>query len=169
MTLTFDLAAWFLFTTHRLVMMIICAKLFSYPTMHNKVTGWTRTGFIEVYTQSLRADCDLDIWSSDMVLNCHISSCHDDHLCHIIFKSHHVQLSTAKLWPWHDSGTHTYTHTRTGQTLHALLPFYGRGIKTVFLLFYFQCSGLNESQRKFFPKHCYKLLKCILTFPYFNA
>ena len=39
MTLTFDLATWFLFAIHRLVMMIICVKLFSNPTMHNKVMG----------------------------------------------------------------------------------------------------------------------------------
>ena len=46
-TLTFDLATWFLFATHRLVMMIICAKLFSNPTKHNKFMGRTRTGFPE--------------------------------------------------------------------------------------------------------------------------
>ena len=44
-TLTFDLAIWILTATYRLVMMIICAKLFSNPTMHNKVMGRTRTGF----------------------------------------------------------------------------------------------------------------------------
>ena len=60
-TLTFDLAIWLLLTTHHLVMMIICAKLFSNPTMHNKVMGRTRTGFNEVYAQSLSADCDLDL------------------------------------------------------------------------------------------------------------
>ena len=43
-TLTFDLATLFLFATHRLVMMIIYAKLFSNPTMHDKVMGRTRTG-----------------------------------------------------------------------------------------------------------------------------
>ena len=51
-TLTFDLATWFLFTTHRFVMMIICAKLFSNPTMHNKVMSRTQTSFTEVYEQS---------------------------------------------------------------------------------------------------------------------
>ena len=56
-TLTFNLATWFLFMTYCLVMMIICAKLFSIPTMHNKVMGRTRTGFTEVYAQSLS---DLD-------------------------------------------------------------------------------------------------------------
>ena len=48
-----DLATWFLIATHRLVMIIICAKLFLNPTMHNKVMGRTRTGFTEVCTQSL--------------------------------------------------------------------------------------------------------------------
>ena len=56
-----DLATWFLFTTHRLVMMIICAKLFSNPSMHNKVMGLTQTGLLEVYAQILSADCDLDL------------------------------------------------------------------------------------------------------------
>ena len=60
-TLIFNLATWFLFATHCLVMIIICAKLFLNPTMHNKVMGRTRTGFTEVYAQSLSADCDLDL------------------------------------------------------------------------------------------------------------
>ena len=62
-TLTFDLAIWFLFMTHHLVMMIICAKLFSEPTMHNKVMSQTRAGSTEVYAQSLSVDCDLDLCS----------------------------------------------------------------------------------------------------------
>ena len=61
MSLTFNLATWFLFVTHRLIMIIICAKLFSNPTMNNKVRGRTRTGFIEVCAQSLNADCDLNL------------------------------------------------------------------------------------------------------------
>ena len=40
-TLTFDLATWFLHGTHHLVLMIIPAKLFSNPTMHNEVMGQT--------------------------------------------------------------------------------------------------------------------------------
>ena len=60
-TLTFDLAIWFLFTTHHLVIMIICAKLFLNLTMHNEVMGRTQTGFTEVYAQSFSADCDLDL------------------------------------------------------------------------------------------------------------
>ena len=46
-TLTFNLATWFLFTTQYLVIMIICAKLLLNPTMHNKLMCWTRTGFTE--------------------------------------------------------------------------------------------------------------------------
>ena len=30
--------------------------------MHDKVTGWTQTSSIEAYAQSLRADCDLDLF-----------------------------------------------------------------------------------------------------------
>ena len=61
MTLTFNLVLWFLIATHRLIMIIICANLFSNPTLHNKFMGLTRTGFTEVYAQSLNADCDLDL------------------------------------------------------------------------------------------------------------
>ena len=59
--MTFDLVTWFLYATHSLVMMVICAKLFSYLTMHNKTMGRTRTGFTEVSAQSLSMDCDLDL------------------------------------------------------------------------------------------------------------
>ena len=58
-TLTFNLAIWFLFATYCLIMIIIRAKLFSNPTMHDKVMGQTRTGFTEVYAQSLSVNCDL--------------------------------------------------------------------------------------------------------------
>ena len=41
-TLTSDLAIWFLVITHCFVpMMPICAKLFSNPTLHDKVMGKT--------------------------------------------------------------------------------------------------------------------------------
>ena len=56
--------------------------------MHNKVMGPTRTGFTEVYAHSLSVDCDLD--PRDMVLVPDTSSCHDDHLYQIIFKSHYA-------------------------------------------------------------------------------
>ena len=55
-TLTFDLATWFLHATLCLVM-IICAKYCSNPTMHDEVMG--RTRFKDPKT--LSADCDLDI------------------------------------------------------------------------------------------------------------
>ena len=45
----------FLFAPHRLVMMIICAKLFVNITMHDKVVN-----FSEAYAQSFSADCDID-------------------------------------------------------------------------------------------------------------
>ena len=60
-TLNFNLATMFLFATYRYIMIIICAKLFSNPTMHYKITGQTRIGFTEVYAQSLGANCDLDL------------------------------------------------------------------------------------------------------------
>ena len=41
--------------------MIICAKLYLYPTMHDKVMGWAQIGFTGAYTQSLCAECDLDL------------------------------------------------------------------------------------------------------------
>ena len=63
-------------------MTIISAKLFSNLTMHNIVMGRTRTGFTEVYSQSLSADYNLDLRPSDIVLICDTSSCHDDHLCY---------------------------------------------------------------------------------------
>ena len=71
-------------------MIIICAKLFLNPTMHNKVMGRKQTGFTEVSAQSLSANCDLDLCPSDMVLVPNTSSCHDDYLCQIIFKSYLV-------------------------------------------------------------------------------
>ena len=51
----------FLFATHCLIVIIIYANLFSNPTMHNKVMGRTRTGFTEIYAQSLNANSDLDL------------------------------------------------------------------------------------------------------------
>ena len=90
LTLTFDLAIWYLFATYCHVMMIICAILFSNLTMQNKVMGRTRTGTAEVYAQSLSVDCDFDLLPSDMVLVRDTLSCHDDYLCQIMFKSHYA-------------------------------------------------------------------------------
>ena len=107
-----DLAIWFLFATHLLVIMIIYAKLFSNSTMHYKVMCRTRPGFTEVYVQSLSADCDLDLSPSHMVFIRDTSSYHDDHLCQIIFKSHHVQLSYGPDTII-ENNKHTHTHTHT--------------------------------------------------------
>ena len=76
--------------------------------MHNEVMGQTQTGTTEVYAQSLCAGCDLDLWSSDMVLVQDISSCHDDYLCQIIFKSHHIQLSYGPDMILEYTNTHTH-------------------------------------------------------------
>ena len=85
-------------------------QLFSIPTMHNKVMGQIRTGFTEVYAQCLSADCDLDLWPGDMVLVCYTLSCHDDHLCQIIFKFHHAWLSYGPDTTLEYTNTHTHTH-----------------------------------------------------------
>ena len=85
-TFTLNLATWFLFETYCLIMIIICAILFSNPTMHNKVMGPKRTAFTEVYAQSLSADCNLDLRPHDMILVCNTSSCHADHLCKKYFQ-----------------------------------------------------------------------------------
>ena len=48
--LTYNLAICFLFATHCLVKMLICAIKFINPTMHAYVMSRTRTGFTETYT-----------------------------------------------------------------------------------------------------------------------
>ena len=58
--------------------------------MHNKVMGRTLIGTTEVYAQSLSADYDLDLWLSYMILVRDSSSCHDDNMWQIIFKSHYA-------------------------------------------------------------------------------
>ena len=60
-------AAKFLQETHCLVKMIIFAKLFWIPFMQDKVMDRTQTCFTKAFAQSLSADCDLDLWPSDMV------------------------------------------------------------------------------------------------------
>ena len=70
-------------------MIIICAKLFINLTTHDKRMGKTETGFTEAYAQSISEDCDLDLEPNDMVLLCDKLFCHANHLCQIIFKSHH--------------------------------------------------------------------------------
>ena len=151
MTLTFEPATWVLFATHCLVIVNICAKLFSkppcttklwawqdhaycclctklstncdldlwpknmvlvcetlfchdiylfsffsYPIMHDNIIYRTQISFSEAYAPSLRADCDLDVWPKNMVLVFDTSSCHENHLWQIIFKSYHAWQS---YWP----------------------------------------------------------------------
>ena len=50
-TLVFDLATWFLFATHRLVIMIICAILFSNPFMYGLVMARTRFWNTHTHTE----------------------------------------------------------------------------------------------------------------------
>ena len=115
-------------------MMIICAKLLLNLTMHNEVMGRTRTGSTEVYAQSLSVDCDLDRRPSDMILVCYTLSCYDDHLCQIIFKSHHVRLSYGSdtILEYANTQTHTHTHTHTDR-VNSICPsaILWRGIKMV--------------------------------------
>ena len=59
-----------------------------YPIMQDKVME-SGTGFTEGYAQSLRVNCDLDLWPSNMVLVRDTSS----YLCQVIFKSHHAGQS----------------------------------------------------------------------------
>ena len=78
-------------------MVIICAKLFSNPTMHNKVMGRTQTGFIEAYAQKVSANCDLDLLPSGMVLVLNTLSCHANH-CAEFFQ---IPPCITKLWIGH--------------------------------------------------------------------
>ena len=70
--------------------------------MHNKVMSGTGTGFTEVYAQSLSADCDLDLccdldlWRSNMVLDCS------------------MMIICAKLFPNSDMTNKVMSGTRTG-------------------------------------------------------
>ena len=44
---------------------------------------------ITAFEQSLSMVYDLELWACDMIFVCNTSSCHDNHLCHIIYKSQH--------------------------------------------------------------------------------
>ena len=115
-TLTFYLVTWLLFATHCLVMMIICAKLFSNPIMHNTLMGRTRTGFTGLCT---KFKCDLDLWPGDKL------SCHNDYLCQIIVKSHYLRLSYCSDTILDNKQTHTHTD-RVNSICFP--PFHGGGI-----------------------------------------
>ena len=55
-TLTIDLAIWFLHGIHRLILMIICAIQFSNPTMHNEVMDRTRIWNTHTHTHTQRVN-----------------------------------------------------------------------------------------------------------------
>ena len=64
--------------------------------MHNKVMGWTRTGFTEVYAQSLSADCDLDLGTWFLfATNGHVMMS----ICAKLFSN---PLNVTKLWVGHE-------------------------------------------------------------------
>ena len=86
-TLTFDLATWFLHMTHHLVIIIICTvpSNFQIPPCHTKL--WADTNRFHGSRRTSSANCDLDFWPSNMVHTWDTSSCHDDHLCQIIFRT----------------------------------------------------------------------------------
>ena len=131
----------FLFATHYLVMIITCAKLFSYPIMHEKVMNRTRTGFTEAYAQSLSANCDLDFWHSDMLFVRNTMSSHDNYLCQIILKSHHA-------WQSYESVTSRFTLT----PIHKIL------VRTVTLTFDIALCFLFATHRLVMTIICAKLL-----------
>ena len=92
-----------------------------------RLTHWATgaPGLTEVYAQSLSADCDLDLWPSNMVLVCNTYSCHDDRLCQIVFKSYHVRLS----YGLDTILEHTTTHWQG--KLYAFPPIHDGDIKTL--------------------------------------
>ena len=100
-----------------------------------KVIGQTHTGSNKDYSQSLSANCDLDLQPSNMVLAHDASSSHDGLLCQIIsIPPCRRDISLTQFWntQTHTPHTHKHTYTWAGKTLHALLPFHRGGIiKTI--------------------------------------
>ena len=74
----------------------------------------------------LSANCDLDLWPSDMILARDTSSCHGYHLCQLFLNPmmQDEDVSRTRFW-----NTHTQSEKERGKTLYALPPFYGWGIK----------------------------------------
>ena len=69
-------------------------------------------------------NCDLDLYSSDMVLASDTLSCHDDHL-QSIFKSHDAGQSykSDMILEHTNENMYTNTHTETGKTIMPFLHF----------------------------------------------
>ena len=97
-TLTFDLATWFLHATHRLVM-IISAKYFSNPT-NFQMKLWVGHGseMHKLKVLAVTLTFDLATWFI------HVAHC----LVLISFVPNNFQIPPRmmKLWVGHDSGTH---------------------------------------------------------------
>ena len=85
---------------------------------NNKVMNQTLTGFTKAYAQTVNADCDLDLWPSDMVLACNTFSCLDD----IIIKSHHAGWSYGLSTP--GRGVFTSSHSCTPTSIPYTLFHY---------------------------------------------
>ena len=110
--------------------------------MHNKVTGRIRTGFTEVYAQSVTLTFDLATWF--LFTHTHTHTHTEGKLYALPPFYFQTPSCTAKLWPGHDSGTHTHTHTHTEGKLYMPLRHF--------------MTGLNEliDGRKLLNSHCSK-------------
>ena len=131
MTLTSDPAIWFLFATHHLVMMIIRAKLFSNPIMYGLL--WPRHDS-ETQTSAISRRGHnfffffffFFFWGGGGRGAGGRGDATSDLAIYFLFVIHHLVMMiicakffvnsscTAKLWPTHNSGTQTHTHTHIG-------------------------------------------------------
>ena len=98
-TLTFELAIWFLSTAHYLMMVYFCVKLYWIPTTKQL---WTKQAVLS----HLTLKCDLDLGPSHTVLP-HSKKTHDvEHLCQVIsnfcnqWKNYGPDKKFYHIWPW---------------------------------------------------------------------
>ena len=114
----------FLFATYCLIMIIICAKLFSNPTMHDKVMGRAWTGFTGLCT---KFKCRLWHWP--------LTKRHGTCSWHIVlswwsFVPNYFQISSCtamaltRFW-----NTRTHTHSHGQVRLYMPFPHLWRGHK----------------------------------------
>ena len=87
-TLTFDQATWFLHAKYRLVVMIICAKQYLNPTMHDEVMMklWVRHDSRRQKPLVPTVTLTFDLATSFL----YATNRRDDHFCQIIVKSDHA-------------------------------------------------------------------------------
>ena len=118
-TLAFGLVTLCLFPTHRFVMMLICAKLFSNPTMHDKIMGLAWTSFTEAY---VTLAFDLATWilfethCFVMIFICAICFSNPTDKVMGWIKTGVTEACRTKLGAGHDFGTHKRTHNTHKQT-----------------------------------------------------